>query len=357
MQTAFWVVLTVVTFFSLTLWYGAATTPHVLHTLLQSLLGFLITLPMQWIYRKTWGWKPNYLFALIALVVVTFSLFWSVLRLATFIWLTDEGFEVWSDFGGWYFSGFFIFLCWTALYYSLHYYRMATEERDRRLKLVEKSRAEKVRRLQAEKLAADARMRMLRYQLNPHFLFNTLNAISALVVTEDLVRARQMVDKLSQFLRYALKEDKKGWVNLSSEIEALELYLSIEKVRFEERLQVDYTIEDNVLQLEVPSLILQPLVENAIKHAINSMEQGGKITIFAGLDDNQLLMSVADNGPGIVELQSGEFGSESLSFSGVGLRNIVERLESLYGDSAKVSVLNERNRGLQVQIRLPLDHS
>jgi len=247
-------------------------------------------------------------------------------------------------------------MCWTALYFSLHYYRLAVEEKDRRLKQVEKSRAEKVRRLQAEKHAVDARMKMLRYQLNPHFLFNTLNAINALVVTKELDQAREMVDKLSQFLRYALKEEKRGWVDLASEIEALELYLMIEKVRFGDRLKIAYDIQPEALQYEVPSLLLQPLVENAIKHAINIKEEGGTIRISAAVTDNRLSLSVADDGPGITSLEDGEITPDALKFSGVGVKNILDRLENLYGNTASLIMKNHKNCGLEVKLALPTEH-
>lgn len=355
-QAAFWVILTFVTFFSLTLWYGSAQWPHVFHTLLQSILGLLLTLPMQWIYRKIWSWRAPYFFPFVLLVVLLFSLLWSALRIAAFIWLTEEGSEVWADFGGWYFSGFFIFLCWSAIYYGLHLYRVATEEKDRRVLLVEKSRSEKVKRLEAEKLAADSRMQMLRYQLNPHFLFNTLNAINALVVTNDHQLAREMIDKLSQFLRFALKDEESGWVSLKREIDALDLYLAIEKVRFDDRLEVEYQIEDQALKYDVPSLLLQPLVENTIKHAINVREEGGVITISASYAGGFLLISVSDDGPGISSLDDGEYLLAGVNFSGVGLKNILNRIESLYGGEASVHLVNRKNNGLEIKFRLPVKH-
>ena len=128
-------------------------------------------------------------------------------------------------------------------------------------------------------------------------------------------------------------------------------------MRFEDRLQVEYVIDESILKRDVPSLILQPLVENAIKHAINHMEAGGKIKITACLEHERLLLTVSDDGPGIAELADGPYGAEAINFSGVGLKNIVDRLESLYGKSAEVSMLTKRGRGLTVQIRLPVEHS
>lgn len=354
MQILFWVILTVVAFFSLTLWYGAAEWPHILHTILQSLIGVAITVPMHWIFRAIFKKSVPVLISITAVVVVVFSFVWSVLRLGTFILVTDEGSEVWADFGGWYFSGFFIFLCWTATYYSLHYYRMATEEKDRRIWLVEQARKQRVKLLRAEKIAVESRMQMLRYQLNPHFLFNTLNAVNALIVAKELTQARTTVEKLSQFLRYALKEDKRGWVSLASELEALELYLGIERIRFADRLSVEYDIEDSTLALQVPSLLLQPLVENSIKHAVNVREDGCKISVSASLVNNILSLSVSDDGPGITAMPDGEISSDQFQFSGVGVKNIVDRLENIYGEDASVKLHNKKNHGVSMFIKIPI---
>lgn len=353
MQILFWVILTVVSFFSLTLWYGSAEPSHVFHTLLQSIMGVAFTLPMHWIFSTLLKRSLAAIITGTAVVVLVFSLLWSVGRLAAFIALTEEGSELWADFGGWYFSGFFIFLCWTAIYYSLFYYRIATEERDRRIKLVEKSREEKLKRLRAEKIAVESRMQMLRYQINPHFLFNTLNAVNALIVANELTQARATVEKLSHFLRYALKEDKKGWIALSVELEALELYLSIERVRFGERLRVSYDIDERMLDMMVPSLLLQPLVENSVKYAVNVQESGCSIHILAQLTDDHLVLSVADNGPGIASLEDGLHDSAAVKFSGVGLRNIFDRLQNVYGGTASVEIDNQKNHGLITRIRLP----
>lgn len=352
MQAIFWVVLTVVTFFSLTLWYGSAEWPHVAHTLVQSLMGFALTFPMRSIYSRNWGLPAEKQALIIALVVIVFAAIWSVLRMAAFIWLTEEGDELWGDFGGWYFSGFFIFLCWTAVYYTMRYYRMATEEKDRRLKLLEKSRSEKLKRVSAEKMATESRMQMLRYQLNPHFLFNTLNAVNSLIVAQDLKEARATVESLSQFLRYALKDEDKGLVDLDKELCALDLYLGIERIRFQDRLKVNYRIEDEARGYKVPSLLLQPLVENTIKHALNVQEQGCTIDIFATVDAGVLFIEVNDDGPGISHLKEGHLTRDDIRFGGVGIKNTFDRLDNIYGERADVLLVNRPGQGLNVKIKI-----
>ncbi len=352
MQAIFWVVLTVVTFFSLTLWYGTAQWPHIAHTLLQSFIGFGLTFPMRTIYRRTWGIRLSRLAAMIAATVIVFAFVWSLLRVASFIWLTAEGSEVWEDFGGWYFSGFFIFLCWTAVYYSMHYYRMATDEKDRRLRLVERSRAEKLKRVRAEKMAAESRMQMLRYQLNPHFLFNTLNAVNSLIVSKDLQEARATVESLSMFLRYALKDEEKGLVDLEKEIDALDLYLSIEKIRFADRLRVSYDVEPEARKIKVPSLILQPIVENTIKHAMNVSEDGCDIDLAARVRGDKLIIEIKDNGPGIEGKPAGKLGRDDFHSGGVGIKNIFDRLDNLFGDKANVTLFNQPGQGLKTTISI-----
>lgn len=354
MQTMFWVLLTVVTFFSLTLWYGSPQWTHITHILVQSVIGVLITTPMHWVYRSLSNSSVATKVSVSFFLVLAGSLIWTALRMAAYIWITDEGEELWGDFGGWYFGSFFIFYCWTAVYFGMFYYHMATIERDQRIRVVEKSRAEKLKRLQAEKTAAESRMQMLRYQLNPHFLFNTLNAVNSLIVSNELKIARETVEQLSTFLRYTLKEEARGWVSLASEVEALELYLNIEKIRFSDRLSVVYDIDPRTTGLSVPSLLLQPLVENAIKYAVNAREDGSLIRIEARLEDQYFMIAVEDSGPGILSLADGEFDKTAFKFSGVGIQNIVDRLDNIYGNTAELRLINKVGSGLRVEIELPL---
>ena len=356
MQAIFWLSLTVVTYFSLTLWYGTFEW-HVLHTLVQSMVGAALTVPMHYVYQTLWGRSLTRLLLVSLIVVIVASLAWSVVRMYTFIAMTPAGPEQWEDFGGWYFSAFFIFLCWTAIYYNFLYYRLALQERDRRVRQVERSRQEKLKRFQAEKLASESQMQMLRYQLNPHFLFNTLNAVSALVATERTKQAREMIDKLSSFLRYSLTEEENYSVDLKKELHANELYLSIEKTRFSDRLNIVYEVAENALSGKVPSLILQPLIENSIKHAINNSEAGGTISIIAKRQDGNLQIIVADDGPGVAGLAPGLYNKDQFGFSGVGIRNTHDRLKSLYGEDYEMNLYNRQDIGLKIELIFPFEES
>ena len=145
--------------------------------------------------------------------------------------LTGEQ-DVWSDFGGWLFGSLLIFLCWVAFYHLVKYYQLLQNQQQELLQLASDTQKEQLRRLQAEAIAHEAQLKMLRYQLNPHFLFNTLNAISALVKVKESAKAHEMIVQLSKFLRYSLDNDPVHTVSLRQEIEATRQYLNIERTRF-----------------------------------------------------------------------------------------------------------------------------
>jgi signal transduction histidine kinase len=194
-------------------------------------------------------------------------------------------YESWPSYARGTLSSFYIILCWTGLYVGIKYYRMLGEERARALRAINSAR--------------EAQLRMLRYQLNPHFLFNTLNAISTLILEQETRQANGMVTRLSSFLRHSLDSDPMQKVTLAQEVKALRLYLEIEQVRFEERLTFEVAITPEAERGLIPSLLLQPLVENAIKYAVARSEDGGTITLRATVDAGHLEIEVIDDGPGV----------------------------------------------------------
>ncbi|GAA6172744.1 histidine kinase [Colwellia sp. KU-HH00111] len=333
-------------------WFGFALV-HYLGSLLHDLrdifviiiflnayAGWLFTVPLRYIYRRVWNLPP----VKIALVVIFTSYFtgvlWQIVKNINYweiykhgykpdFWLMYTQSSVWS---------FYIILSWSVLYFGTKYYQMLQVEKQNVLK--------------ANTVAHQAQLKMLRYQLNPHFLFNTLNAISTLIMLKDTVTANGMVTKLSEFLRYSLDKDPMKKVTLSSEIQALELYLAIEKVRFEERLQVRFNLSDSCKNALVPSMILQPLAENSIKHAIATQEQGGSITVSVNHFANDLLIEVVDDGPG-ADIIDGNLHREH----GVGLVNTRERLQALYGKNFSLVVANNTPSGVKVSIRMPFELS
>jgi signal transduction histidine kinase len=191
---------------------------------------------------------------------------------------------------------------------------------------------------------AQAQLQALRLQLNPHFLFNTLNTITALVHT-DPHAAERMVTGLSELLRISLGSVGEQEVPLSRELEVLEHYLDIQQVRFADRLQVHYDVSPGTERAYVPNLLLQPLVENAIKHGIAPRAVSGRISIVARQDNGTLTLEVADNGVG-------DSGAATAG-EGVGLRNSRERLRSLYGDAHRFEAAPQPAGGFRVLIQFP----
>ena len=271
-----------------------------------------------------------------------------MLRITTFMSMTGEQ-GLWNDFGGWLFGSIMIFSCWAAFYYGVKFYQLLQFEHATLLRIAAENKEQQLRRSQAEAIAHEAQLKMLRYQLNPHFLFNTLNAIAALVATKEMHRASAMIVQLSDFLRYSLDNDPVRRVTLKEEMDALKLYLNIEQTRFAERLELEFDIDPSSEDARIPSLILQPLVENAIKYAIAPMEEGGKISVMAALDNEYVRIEMLDTGPG---MQSDDAPLEGI---GIGLKNTVDRLHEFYGDNYTFNLESGASGGLKVFMRLPLE--
>jgi two-component sensor histidine kinase len=233
-------------------------------------------------------------------------------------------------------SGWIPMLAWSVLYFAIKYSQIFQE--------VQKSA------LKSAAMAHEAQLKMLRYQLNPHFLFNTLNAISTLILEKETADANRMVTRLSSFLRHSLDNDPMQKVTLEQELAALKLYLDIEKVRFEERLRLEVDVDDEAAEALIPSLLLQPLVENAIKYGIARSEQGGRLKVAAKVFAGDLLIELSDDGPG-VELVDGRIPDAN----GVGLRNTQERLVELYGNSHSFRLSQTDPHGLTINIRIPFE--
>lgn len=203
------------------------------------------------------------------------------------------------------------------------------------------------REAQSARLAAqlaEARLGALRTQLNPHFLFNSLNAIAVLVRDQNTADASRMLELLGDVLRSALRVDPRHEIPLSEEVQFLEQYLAIEQVRFSDRLRVVWSIDDGVRRAHVPGFILQPLVENALRHGIAKRGEAGTIEIGARREGDALVLTVHDDGPGLSEIPP-PFG--------LGLTNTRERLHTMYGDNASLALNASATRGTIATIRLP----
>lgn len=225
-----------------------------------------------------------------------------------------------------------VFLVWCAVHFAITY---DAEARDKSLRL-----------LAAQALASDAQNQMLRYQINPHFLFNTLNALSTLILAKDTAKAEQMVLSLSGFLRHSLEKELTDTITLREELEVQRLYLAIEQVRFGERLRFVDRVPGELLDAAAPSLILQPLVENAVKYGVAAQAGPVTIEIAARAEGSTLVLSVTDDGPGAATATAPGLG--------VGLRNVRRRLEAMYGAAAGIELQARDPHGFIATIRLPL---
>lgn len=228
---------------------------------------------------------------------------------------------------------------WSALYYAINFYLTVEEQADQLLRL--------------ENQASSAQLAMLRYQLNPHFLFNTLNSISTLVLLKQTDRANAMLSRLSSFLRYTLINEPTAQVTIEQEIETLKLYLEIEKMRFEDRLRPVFNIDPAVAQARLPSLLLQPLVENAIKYAVTPKEQGAEISVTAQPAGENVRIVVSDTGPGLNEGLTRP-NTPSCAGTGVGLANIRDRLIQAFGERQSFETRSTPS-GFSVSIEMPLN--
>ena len=226
---------------------------------------------------------------------------------------------------------YFLLIAWAALYLALGN--------------AEQARRAERREGEYRRAAKAAELRSLRYQVNPHFLFNTLNSLSALVLTGKPQAAETMIQTLSTFYRRSLAGDPTSELTLAQEIEQQQLYLQIEGVRFPERLVARFDIPDELAEARVPGMILQPLVENSVKYAVATTTRPVTITIAAREEYGRLVLTVTDDGPGKKAKASG---------LGIGLANVRDRLDARFGDEASLSSEAVAVGGYRTVIRLPL---
>jgi two-component system LytT family sensor kinase len=204
-----------------------------------------------------------------------------------------------------------------------------------------------------KRLLLEARLDALQRQINPHFLFNTLNSVAALVRSQPEL-AREMTVKLANILR-ALLKDHDAYVPLREELKFTDDYLDIEVVRFgAEKLRVEKEIDPRTLEVLVPSILLQPLIENSIKHGLEPRIHGGTVTLRSRLEGDRVSIEVADDGVGITSQSS---SSVRRTGAGIGMKNVQERLEVLYGNQAHFNVTSNPGRGTLVSIEIPAERS
>ncbi|WP_300397349.1 histidine kinase [uncultured Sphingobium sp.] len=316
--------------------------------LISTVTGYSVTLLIAVAFRYllkqrpivTWGVSILTVVLAAGLVAFIDAWVWS-------LWRTDSDASFTQLFLGVLYIDATLLGAWSALYYAINFYLQVEEQNDQLIRL--------------ESQATSAQLAMLRYQLNPHFLFNTLNSISTLVLLKQTEPANAMLSRLSSFLRYTLVNKPSARVTVAQEVETLKLYLDIERMRFEERLRTTFTIDPATEKCLLPSLLLQPLVENAIKYAVSPQETGAEITIATQLIGPTLRITVSDTGPGLQSATTDNRlsgmtydGGEPVS-TGVGLSNIRDRLDQAYGEDHRFETLEPVEGGFAVLIEMPAE--
>ena len=316
--------------------------------LIATITGFSISLVLSVVYRTliarralvTWGMTA--LILPFAVGLHTFIDAWVIS-----LYRTDSDATFAQLFLGLFYLDATLLGAWSALYYAINFYLQVEEQNDQLIRL--------------ENQATQAQLAMLRYQLNPHFLFNTLNSISTLVLLKQTEPANAMLSRLSSFLRYTLVNKPSARVTVAQEVETLQLYLDIERMRFEERLRTTFQIDPSTENCLLPSLLLQPLVENAIKYAVAPQETGAEITIATQLVGPLLRITVSDTGPGLQSPATDNRlsgmtydGGEPVS-TGVGLSNIRDRLGQAYGAQHRFETIEPVEGGFAVLIEIPAE--
>ena len=316
--------------------------------LISTITGLSVTLILSVIYRQLINRRPLITWGVTVLIMPLATGLYAFVDTWVFgLYAGDAASAFAQRFIGLFYLDATLLLAWSALYYMINFFLQIEEQNDQLLQL--------------ENQATSAQLAMLRYQLNPHLLFNTLNSISTLVLLKQTEPANAMLSRLSSFLRYTLVNEPTGRVTVAQEVDTLKLYLEIERMRFEERLRTRFQIEAGTEHALLPSLLLQPLVENAIKYAVSPQEAGAEITIAAQLVGPNLRITVSDTGPG---LQSGGSsnrltgvtfdGGEQVS-TGVGLANIRDRLAQAYGEEHRFETMEPPEGGFAVLIEIPFE--
>jgi two-component system LytT family sensor kinase len=310
----------------------------IVHALLLTATGYSLTLLMASLFRRLITMKVAWTLLLSFVTVLVAAGIFSVIETWSYATFMKPDYKpAGLEYLGALMLDFVLLIAWSALYYLINYYLLLEEEIDQRARL--------------EHAASSAQLAMLRYQLNPHFLFNTLNSISTLVLLKQTERANAMLARLSSFLRYTLANEPTAQVTLAQEVETLKLYLEIEKMRFEDRLRPHFRIDAQTIGARLPSLLLQPLIENAIKYAVTPSETGADIWVRAERQGNGVRIEVADSGAGnaisIANSQS----------TGVGLANIRDRLAQAYGGAHAFTTRKNDQGGYSVVIDIPFEEA
>ncbi|TMP83819.1 histidine kinase [Pseudoalteromonas phenolica] len=310
---------------------------QIINLIVETLSGFCLSL-LQWLFIQRVihnTLKQTLIMSFSSAAVL--GLLYNIIKLGSYkvIVHSQQWNEAWNmlEFGGWLLFSLATMFVWTSIFFIMLYNSKLQREHEQLLR--------------AQTLAKDAQLEMLRYQLNPHFMFNTMNAISTLILKEENDTASEMLDKLCDFFRHSLEATKQNKSTLKDELDLLELYLSIEKVRFGKRLRVNFDVDKDVIHCVMPNMLCQPIIENAVKYAVEPSKEGAEITFKAYKSDECLIIKITDTGQTAKELQSKGFG--------IGLQNTRSRLDVMFNGECEVTLTPNLERGNTVTMTMPYE--
>ncbi|WP_197412230.1 sensor histidine kinase [Rheinheimera sp. EpRS3] len=309
---------------------------HLPHLLLDTCCGFFITL----LLRRLYAWfrlePAGVSICLHIICLLAASLLWTQFKWHSLQWFYGSWWQrmTWFDFGTWTSASLTMLATWTAGYYGIKIYLDNAEQ--------------KHKAAEALHLAKESQLKMLRYQLNPHFMFNSINAICTLILKQHNANAVTMLEKLCDFLRYSLYTDPLEKITVQEEITLLQTYIDIEQCRFQSELNVQISADKGCNSALMPSLLLQPLVENALKHGIGN-KNNIAIAVNFSCDDSRLHICVSDSGTG--------FNLAEPASRGIGMKNCQERLQLIYPGSSGFKLGNDEKGGAWINISIPLEAS
>lgn len=302
---------------------------------IEAATGFVLSY-LQWLFiRRIVVLKIRKVLLLSFISAALLGLLYNIIKLSTYkvIVYQQHWDQAWNtlEFGGWLLFSLTTMFVWTSIFFIMLYNAKLQKEHEMLLR--------------AQTLAKESQLQMLRYQLNPHFMFNTMNAISTLILKKENIKANEMLEKLCEFFRYTLQEKTYRESTFAEEIDFLNLYVSIERVRFGERLGFKLDVCDSILRAKIPSLFLQPLIENAIKFAIEPSKDNGLIEVSAKRLDKSLQIIVKDSGVNGQAFRPAGFG--------IGISNTKARLDTLFNGDFDVDITQCHPAGCAVTILIP----
>ncbi len=296
----------------------------------------IIVKTTKYLLTRSWSWVRIFSIHLVFAILISLVWYLSFIEVATWFCTTDDCLPQAQEFWYWYLVNFdklfLLYVLTVSITYTYYYVRRDDLNR--------------YRQAQMETKLLQARMKMLRSQLHPHFLFNTLNSITSLIDI-DIQKAKTVIADLADLLRKVLDWRDQQYISLREELELLQRYVDIEKTRFSDDLTIDWKIDEAALDTEVPAMLLQPLVENAIHHGFSGDHLHVKMLIEAARENGHLILRVSDDGQGFPE-------SKNILRSGTGIRNTHERLETLYGDRFRLDIRNT-SPGVVSEIAIPMN--